>query len=71
MVNFSCILKGEVTYLEQIKDYITKEFVEKGLITLVNHTYDKKGLYILTQKEWEDYQNLKEREGRLIGYGYP
>ena len=37
-VNFSCILRGEVTYLEEIKERITREYVEKGLVLLVNPT---------------------------------
>lgn len=28
--NFSCILRGKVKYLEHIKDYIIREYVEKG-----------------------------------------
>jgi len=69
--NFSCVLKGEVEHLEQIKECILKEFVEKGLVTLVDPTYDKERLYILTEEEWKDYQDLKEREDKLMGYGYP
>ena len=70
--NFSCVLKGEATYLEEIKERITREYVEKGLVLLVNPTYDKNALHILTEKQWKEYQRLKKsKEERLIGGGFP
>jgi hypothetical protein len=70
-VNFSCVLRGEVTYLEEIKERITREYVEKGLVSLVNPTYDKNTLHILTENQWKEYQKLKKRDERLIGAGFP
>lgn len=69
--NFSCILRGKVKYLEQIKDYITTEYVEKGHIKLIRLIYDKKELYILTENQWKEYQKLKKKDDRLIGAGFP
>ena len=69
--DFSCILRGEVTYLEEIKDYITQEYVTKGLVTLVNPSYTKE-THILTDDQWKEYQKLKKcREENLIGAGFP
>ncbi len=66
--NFSYILRGEVKYLEEIKEHIIKEFVNKGFVTLINPIYDKKEMYILTDKQWKEYQKLKrEKDNGLIG----
>jgi hypothetical protein len=65
--NFSCMLRGEVKYLEKIKEYIVQEYVGKGQVKLVKPTYDKKEIYIVTGDEWEEYQKLKKRDDRLIG----
>ncbi|MBU7009085.1 MAG: hypothetical protein HXS46_00225 [Theionarchaea archaeon] len=64
--NFSCVLRGEVKYLEQIKEYIAKEYIQKGLVKLIKPTYDKKEIYILTDEQWKEYQTLKERDENLI-----
>ena len=55
-------------YLEQIKNYILKEYVRKGVVKLDNTVYDKKDLYILTEKEWNYYQRLKKRGEGFIFY---
>ncbi len=69
--DFSCILRGKTTYLEEIKDYITQEYVTKGLITLVNSSYTKE-THILTDDQWKEYQKLKNcREKNLVGAGFP
>jgi hypothetical protein len=65
--NFSCVLRGEVKYLEKIKEYIVQEYVSKELVNLIKPTYDKKEIYIVTGDEWEAYQKLKKRDDRLIG----
>ena len=70
LINFSCVLRGEVKYLEQIKDDIIAKYVNKGLITLTRPTYDKKELYILTESQWKEYQKLKNKDDRLIGAGF-
>ena len=66
LFNFSCVLRGEVKYLEQIKEYIAKENIQKGLVKLIKPTYDKKEIYILTDEQWKEYQTLKERDEKLI-----
>lgn len=71
LFNFSCILRGEVKHLEAIKEYIIQQYVNKGLVNLTRPTYDKEGIYILTEKEWKEYQKLKNKDERLIGAGFP
>jgi len=66
LFNFSCVLRGEVKYLEQIKEYIAKEYINKGLVKLIKPTYDKKEIYILTDEQWKEYQTLKERDEKLM-----
>ena len=69
--NFSCVLRGDVKYLEKIKEHIITEYVNTGLIKLIKPTYDKKEIYLLTNEEWDEYQKLKKRDDRLIGAGFP
>ena len=71
LFNFSCVLRGEVKYLEQIKEHIIEEYADKGLVKLIRPTYDKNELYLLTDAEWEEYQKLKKKDDRLIGAGFP
>ena len=71
LFNFACILKGDVKYLEKIKEHIITEYVNTGLIKLIRPTYDKKELYLLTHEEWDEYQKLKKKNSRLIGAGFP
>lgn len=63
--NFSCILRGKVKYLEEIKEYVIREYVEKGLVKLVKPVYEKRELYILREDQWKEYQTLKKE--KLIG----
>ena len=49
--NFSCVLRGDVKYLEKIKEHIITEYVNTGLIKLIKPTYDKKEIYLLTNEE--------------------
>ncbi len=71
LFNFACVLRGEVKHLEQIKEYIVAEYVDKGLVKLIKPTYDKKEIYIMTDVQWKEYQKLKKRDERLIGAGFP
>ena len=64
--NFACVLKGEVRYLKEIKDNI-EEYVDNGLVELINPVYDKKEICILKDDQWREYQKLKDRDDRLIG----
>jgi len=52
----------------KIKNHIEKEYICKGVVERVNPTYDKKELYILTEKEWNYYQGLKKRGKGFIFY---
>lgn len=70
LFNFACVLRGEVKYLEKIKEYIVQEYVGNGLVKLIKPTYDKKEIYIVTEDEWKEYQHLKEKDDRLIGAGF-
>ena len=71
LFNFSCVLRGEVKYLEEIKEHIVTGYVDKGRVNLIKPTYDKRELYILTEPQWKEYQKLKKRDDRLIGAGFP
>ena len=71
LFNFACILRGDVKYLEKIKEHIITEYVNTGLVKLIRPTYDKKELYLLTHEEWDEYQKLKKKNSRLIGAGFP
>lgn len=68
--NFSCVLRGEVKYLERIKEYVVQEYVNKGLVKLDKSTYETKEIYIVTDEEWKEYQRLKRKDPYLIGPGY-
>ena len=68
--NFACVLRGEVKHLEEIKEYIVQKYVDKELVKLIRPTYDKKEIYILTGDQWKEYQRLKNKDDRLIGYGF-
>jgi len=68
LFNFAFVLRGEVKHLERIKKYIIQEYVKKGLIKMVNPTYDKEEIYIITSGQWKEYQRLRNREDELIGY---
>ncbi|KYK32783.1 MAG: hypothetical protein HXS48_17730 [Theionarchaea archaeon] len=68
--NFACVLRGEVKHLEKIKEYIVQEYVDKGMVKLIRPTYNKNEIYIVTDDEWKEYQKLKEKDERLIGYGF-
>jgi predicted transcriptional regulator len=66
LFNFCCILRGEVKYLEEIKEYIITEYVRTEKVKLIKPTYDKTELYILTGAQWKEYQTLKEKDRKLI-----
>lgn len=69
LVSFSCVLKGNIKYVEQIKACI-QEHVNKGHITLITPMYDEKKLHILTEDQWEEYQTLK-KSIYMEGIGFP
>jgi hypothetical protein len=71
LFNFACVLRGEVKYLEKIKEYIVTEYVDKGLIKLIRPTYEKDKIYLVTSEEWKEYQELKKWDEQLIGGGFP
>jgi hypothetical protein len=71
LFNFACVLRGEVKYLEEIKEHIIREYVQKGLVKLIKPTYQKNEIYILTDNQWKEYQKLKQKDERLIGAGFP
>ena len=65
---FACILQGEEKHLEKVKAHL-QEYVDKGVIKLINLEYDEKEIYIVTDDQWKEYQKLlKNREDGLIGY---
>jgi len=70
LFNFACVLRGEVKHLEKIKEHIIKEYVDKELVKLIKPTYNKREIYIVSSDEWKENQKLKEKDERLIGYGF-
>ncbi|MGC1122738.1 MAG: hypothetical protein WBA22_16780 [Candidatus Methanofastidiosia archaeon] len=66
LFNFCCILRGEVRYLEEIKEYIITEYVRTEKVKLIRPTYDKHELHIMIDDQWREYQRLKEKDRRLI-----
>ena len=71
LANFVCILRGDVKYLEKIKEYIEKVYINKGLVTLVKSDVSSEDIHLLTDTEWEEHQELKKRDDRMIGAGFP
>ncbi len=65
--NFAFVLRGEVKHLKKIKECL-QEYVEKEEIKMVNPTYDKEEIYIITGAQWKEYQRLKNRGDGLIGW---
>ncbi len=64
--NFGFILCGEVKYLKEIREYITKN-VSTGLIELTESTFSQENLCIMEESEWHTSQ-FKEK-GRLAWGG--
>jgi hypothetical protein len=71
LFNFACVLRGEVKYLEEIKEHIIQKYVQKGMVKLIKPTYQKNEIYILTDNQWKEYQKLKQKDERLISAGFP
>ena len=69
--NFVCVLRGDVKYLEKIREHIEKVYVNSGLVTMIKFAVSSDGINLLTDAEWEEYQKLKEKDNRLIGAGFP
>jgi hypothetical protein len=59
---FNCafVLYGNVRYLEDIKKYIIKNFVNTGLLKLIKPTYAKEGLLIVDKSEYMAYNRFKK-----------
>ena len=60
--------KSIFQYLEQIKEDIIQEYVNKGLVELIKSTDDEKEIHVVKNDEWKDYRKLKERGEGLIGF---
>ena len=68
--DFACVLRGDVKYLEKIREHIRNVYASKGLVTIITSGRSE-GIHLLTDAEWEEYQKLKKRDDRLIGAGFP
>jgi hypothetical protein len=62
--NLAFILRGHVKDLEAVKEYIVTEYVRKNTLKMIKPIYDKRRLYIMTESQWEEYQDLKKAAGR-------
>jgi hemerythrin-like domain-containing protein len=69
--NFVCVLRGDVKYLEKIREHIEKVYANSGLVTMIKSAVSSEGINLLEDAEWEEYQKLKKRDDRLIGAGFP
>jgi hypothetical protein len=58
--NLAFILRGHVKDLEAVKEYIVTEYVRKNTLKMIKPIYDKRRLYIMTESQWEEYQDLKK-----------
>ena len=58
--NLGFILCGEVKYLKEIREYITKN-VSTGLIEFTEPTFSQENLCIMKESEWHTLQ-FKEKE---------
>lgn len=67
LYNLAFMLQGEEKHLQEIKEYI-REYVDKGLVNLINPKKGRKETYILTENQWKEYQRLKDKGEGLIGY---
>ena len=59
---FNCafVLYGSVKYLEKIKQYIIKNFVNKRLLKLIKPTYAKEGFSIVDESEYNAFNRFKK-----------
>lgn len=68
---FGCVLKGDKNQLEKIKERILQEYVELGVVKIVESTLDTNEIHIITEDQWKKYQQLKKhREENIIGAGF-
>ena len=58
--NCAIVLYGNVKYLEDIKQYIIKNFVNTGLLKLIKPTYSKERLFIVNEQEYKAYKHFKK-----------
>jgi hypothetical protein len=63
--NLAFILRGHVKELEAVKEYIVTEYVRKNTLRMIKPVYDKRRLYIMTESQWEKYQDLKKARSNL------
>jgi hypothetical protein len=59
------ILWGHVKELEAVKEYLVTEYVRKNTLRMIKPVYDKRRLYIMTESQWEEYQDLKKARSNL------
>ncbi len=60
--NLVFVLRGNVEVLEQIKRVIAEQYVSKGLVKLIKPIYSKEKLFIVTESQWKEYNNLKNEK---------
>lgn len=52
---------GEPNYLEEIKEYIQKNYVCGNLVDLIDPTYSKEHLCIVNESEWHSLTEFREK----------
>ena len=55
----ACILCGKLQYLEEIKRYIIKTYVEKGVLKMIRPTYSKRSLSVVTESHYRRKEILE------------
>ncbi len=61
------VLRGEVNYLEKIKNHIIVNYVDANRIKLIKPTYAKERLYIVRESEWQTQRRYKSAEPEPAG----
>lgn len=60
------VLRGEVNYLEKIKNHIIETYVDANRIKLIKPTYAKEKLCIVRESDWQKHRRYKSTEPEAV-----
>lgn len=63
--NLTLALRGEISCLKEIEDYIQKSYVSTNLVNLVDSAYSEQRLCIINESEWRSVTEFRKK-GLLI-----
>lgn len=63
----TCILYGKIKYLDEIKHYIVKTYVEKGLLKIIKPTYSKKRLCAVNESCYSPHEDQSSSDNENSG----